>query len=182
MKLTRISAQQFGIFTNLNLHEFSPGLNVIFGRNQQSKSTFRNLLRGLIYGFDSVHPWENPVDSRSNGLIEVVEDRHWYRISRGVYNRLGKNNYRNSGWEPGQAVVHRFTKKIRTTSEYEQDFNQHFEESQHYLDELCRSVSAQSYDAFFDVGFKDTNQNIKKITHQLESRLARWQERLQLAF
>ena len=52
MKLNNLTLNQFGACKNLRLQQFSPGLNVIHGSCGSGKSTVRNFVRAMLYGFD----------------------------------------------------------------------------------------------------------------------------------
>ena len=169
MKLTRISAQQFGVFNELDLKQFGRGLNVILGADNTVKSTFRNLLRGMIFGFDTSYGWTDAIGPKSHGCMEVFDGANRFRISRNVFKDIDISRARSSSVGTGHVVVQRYKSNFANTAAYEQGYDQLVPENPSCIEDLCRVVSLKSYDAFFDVGFRDSICNAEKITQQFKN-------------
>jgi predicted flap endonuclease-1-like 5' DNA nuclease len=175
MKLTRINAQHFGPFKKFELNRFSPGLNVIFGNQGRAKSLLRNMIRGILFGFDRVSGANSDSSSEQiGGSIEINQGNSQLRITRHMEMVNGNTAHLDNPIGFGQAVVEDFVGNNGNGHAYQTAFGNHF------LADLKSHVTAHCYDAFFDVGFRDANRNVAKICQQMKSSLqvpvgnARW--------
>ena len=92
MKIANIVVNEFGKWKNLKLGQFSDGISVIFGPHGSGKTTVKDFLHGVFFGFDG--PRLNsylPVRLRSNtthdvsssiGYLEVQSQEGLSRVSR----------------------------------------------------------------------------------------------------
>lgn len=82
----------FGKFKNQEVH-LKEGLNIVYGENEDGKSTIHNFINGMFYGFlrpyvkrtiyldehDKYNPWDN---SKYRGIIKFSFQGEDYRIER----------------------------------------------------------------------------------------------------
>jgi len=79
MQLREIFIDGFGIFSTKKISGFKQGLNVIFGQNEQGKSTLRAFIERIFFGFPSKTIKKNPYPALAGGgyggkLICVLSD------------------------------------------------------------------------------------------------------------
>lgn len=89
MIIKKIELTHFGKF-HLKVIDFTPGLNVVYGRNEAGKSTIHAFVRSMLFGisdsaqgreiYEKYLPWESPEDFK--GRMWIVKDGHCYRIER----------------------------------------------------------------------------------------------------
>jgi len=74
----------FGVWSNLTLESFDPGLNVFYGPNEAGKTTLLQFVRSVLYGFspDRRGFLLPPGAGRSGGAIEVDSPNGRYNITR----------------------------------------------------------------------------------------------------
>ena len=52
MQISSLRVDRFGVWSDLKLNAFSPGMNVIYGPNGSGKTTLAQFIRSMLYGFD----------------------------------------------------------------------------------------------------------------------------------
>ena len=85
MRISNIHIKSFGSLSNVDL-KLSPGINVVFGKNETGKSTITSFVRFILYGFQSKAEREsytaNASGTVSGWLVIQSETGENYRIER----------------------------------------------------------------------------------------------------
>ena len=95
MRIMRLNIHSFGIYYDLTLDNFSPGLNVFEGPNEAGKSTLMAFIRAVLFGFADRRGSENRYElanSRRYGGSLVFEDQKGlqYTVERFAGGSSGK--------------------------------------------------------------------------------------------
>jgi energy-coupling factor transporter ATP-binding protein EcfA2 len=83
MKLTDLAIDGYGVCRDLRLGRFNDGLNLIYGETGAGKTTIRNFVRGVLFGFETAaaHAGSTPV---SGGRLDVEHEHFDYRLVRDI--------------------------------------------------------------------------------------------------
>jgi len=95
MRLAGLYIDGFGLFRDLRIEGFSPGITVFLGENESGKSTMLGFIRSILFGFADGRSNENPFPPLSGGnhggSIELVDDRNQiYVVERSSGPRRGR--------------------------------------------------------------------------------------------
>ncbi len=85
LKYARVDS--FGAFFNKTVGPFSPGLNVVFGRNEAGKTTFTQFVSGVLFGWEDARGGKNtykPTNAERSGALIFADD-----VSRETHGELG---------------------------------------------------------------------------------------------
>jgi len=85
MKINELDVAGFGVWRELQLRGFSPGLNVFYGANESGKTTLMQFVRGMLYGFSPPrrHRYFPPVHGgEPGGTLRVQDDRATRLVER----------------------------------------------------------------------------------------------------
>lgn len=114
MQIREIHIERFGKFLHRRVVPVSPGLNVIYGRNEFGKTTLLEFIRWVLFGFDNKRKGMNsyePVDGGVQGgtlMCEMFNGEQIF-ITRKGGTREGQVNIRTADWEGvGQANLETF--------------------------------------------------------------------------
>ncbi len=148
MKLTDLAIEGYGVFGDLRLGQFCDGLNIIFGDTGSGKTTIRNFIRGVMYGFDSSnsHFQLTAEPSIANGSLDVRYNNLDYRLSRDV--RIS-----------GELYLH----PMSSTHHATQDL--------YGVHELTGNLSPDLFDTFFNLAFHDTKEQAFNLASCLHTRM-----------
>ena len=102
MRLLKLNISNFGLFHNKTIN-LSPGLNLIYGKNEAGKSTVHGFIKGILFGIEKqrgrpsvndmysrYQPWDRP--GSYDGSLEFEADNNIYHI----YRNFDKNNKETS--------------------------------------------------------------------------------------
>lgn len=97
MIIKELHPGHFGKFHNVNV-ELTPGINVIYGRNEAGKSTLHAFIKGMLFGIERLRgragkedlyvkyqPWDTP--GAYQGSMVLTVDGEDYRIIRSFYKK-----------------------------------------------------------------------------------------------
>ncbi len=92
MRLLKLNISNFGLFHNKTIN-LSPGLNLIYGRNEAGKSTIHSFIKGMLFGiektrgrpsandmYDKYQPWDRP--GSYDGSLEFEFSDNIYHVYR----------------------------------------------------------------------------------------------------
>ncbi|RMH06415.1 MAG: hypothetical protein D6704_07390, partial [Nitrospirae bacterium] len=87
MRITELAIQGFGLFHDLVIRDFSPGITVFVGPNEAGKSTLMAFIRGILFGFDGRRAGHNRYEPLGGGryggsLVLELPDGARYRVER----------------------------------------------------------------------------------------------------
>ncbi|MGI6590067.1 MAG: ATP-binding protein [Eggerthellaceae bacterium] len=75
--LQRAYMESFGSFSNRALGPFSPGMNVIFGKNESGKTTAASFIPGVLFGWRPARGRQNsykPVQAERSGWLSFTDE------------------------------------------------------------------------------------------------------------
>lgn len=97
MIIKELHPGHFGKFHNVNV-ELTPGMNVIYGKNEAGKSTLHAFIKGMLFGIERLRgragkedlyvkyqPWDTP--GAYQGSMVLTVDGEDYRIIRSFYKK-----------------------------------------------------------------------------------------------
>lgn len=87
MKITELSIERFGIWSEVRLDALSPGLNVFYGPNETGKTTLMQFVRSVLYGFspERRRRYLPPVGGYpAGGTLVVAERDQRYALEREI--------------------------------------------------------------------------------------------------
>lgn len=97
MIIKELNPGHFGKFHNVNV-ELTPGINVIYGKNEAGKSTLHAFVKGMLFGIERLRgragkedlyvkyqPWDTPGAYQGSMVLSV--DGEDYRIIRSFYKK-----------------------------------------------------------------------------------------------
>ncbi|QNO15109.1 AAA family ATPase [Alkalicella caledoniensis] len=142
MKIVKIEIDGFGLHRDLKLDNIKEGINVIYGNNEAGKSTIKNFLSSLLFGFksrSSLKRYEPINGGTHGGKITVINGDDMVELSR-----LSINNRSN----PDLALtsLKNPSKKLETQ-------------------QLLQGINQNVYDNVFSFGLEEL-QNLKSLTDQ----------------
>lgn len=114
MQIREIHIERFGKFLHRRVVPVSPGLNVIYGRNEFGKTTLLEFIRWVLFGFDNKRKGMNsyePVDGgvQAGTLMCEMFNGEQIFITRKGGTREGQVKIRTADWEgEGQANLETF--------------------------------------------------------------------------
>lgn len=76
--LTRMKIDSFGPFVNMVVGPFSPGLNVVYGKNEAGKTTLNAFFGGVLFGWEDARGNKNtykPMNSERSGTLFFQDQR-----------------------------------------------------------------------------------------------------------
>ena len=150
MKLTELSIDGFGVCRNLNLGRFHDGLNVVYGETGAGKSTVRQFVRGIFYGFGN----GNPAHSFMPQMVQGTKGCGHLHVEH-----HGSNIEMFREWQiPAKLTIHPSPGSA---------FGGNYAD----LDQLTGGLSAELFDTFYSVGFHQTDHHATTIANHLNTRL-----------
>lgn len=103
MKIKQIRIKNFGKFQGKTL-TFSPGINVLYGKNESGKTTVHQFIKAMFYGmqrlrgkaaktdaYSTYEPWENPVVY--GGSLWFESENRNFRLTRNFYKTREMNEF-----------------------------------------------------------------------------------------
>ncbi|WP_026677155.1 ATP-binding protein [Fictibacillus gelatini] len=84
MRIKSLHIYHFGQFHNLQIDQFSPGMNVIFGENEAGKSTIMQFIQSILFGFSTKLQSEKryePKDGNTPGGRLTVETKKYGTVT-----------------------------------------------------------------------------------------------------
>ena len=101
MRIDRLDITAYGCLLDRNIPILSKGLVLIYGRNEDGKSTIFSLLTTLLYGFDSPssfpyrswHQNRHPEFSAELALSDGSQAEVWRKLSSSPQGRLTRNGH-----------------------------------------------------------------------------------------
>lgn len=145
MKLNELAIDGFGVCRDLRLGPFNNGLNVVFGDTGTGKTTLRNFVRGVLYGFDQPLNY-SPIagTNLAGGQVDVRYENCDYRLVRDV--RLS-----------GDVRIQSLNNSVTTTPSG--------------VEQLSGNLDLSLFDTIFSVGFHDTRTNVAQLANNLHLQL-----------
>jgi len=147
MKLFNLAIDSFGIKKNTRLENFSTGLNFVSGPTGSGKSTIRNFVRGILYGFDDDVLQSFVSSSGRPGSIEFQSmdpNQRLVKFSRNI-SELGAG--------PLEAT------DLHTASPVSTNY-------------LANEIDPSTYTSVFNFSFDQHRDQIGRIVHVMRNRLA----------
>ena len=83
MQIREIHIERFGKFSHCRMVPVSPGLNVVYGRNEFGKTTLLEFIRWILFGFEKKRKGMNaytPVDGGEHSGTLMCEMANGERI------------------------------------------------------------------------------------------------------
>ena len=110
MKFTDLTVEGFGVWSGLELHGLSNGLNVFYGPNEAGKTTLMQFTRAMLYGFSPERRarYLPPMHGgRAGGTLAIRAPQGAFRVSR--FDRPGMPSpspspLMGAGWGEGHWV------------------------------------------------------------------------------
>ncbi|CAK7031878.1 MAG: hypothetical protein PEGG_01332 [Paraeggerthella hongkongensis] len=84
--LERVKIASFGAFSNMAVGPLTPGLNVIFGRNESGKTTLASFVGGVLFGWEDARGMRNtykPANAERAGSLFFQAGGNEIELSRG---------------------------------------------------------------------------------------------------
>ena len=94
--LKNLKMEAFGGFANRGIGPFSPGLNVLYGKNEAGKTTTTAFVGGVLYGYPSasgrqvINTYEPPSGKQSGRLVFAPKDQSGQEV---VLHRRGRQDF-----------------------------------------------------------------------------------------
>ncbi|MEM7456838.1 MAG: DUF4332 domain-containing protein [Planctomycetota bacterium] len=172
MRLTDLAIEGYTVSQNLLMSRFNPGLNIVFGEPGSGKSTIRQFVRGVFYGFgfspgNPASRWLTPGDR-----LLVAEGRYSGSATSGRYlDMFSDDQHFRAFRDPDNNAV-RFTPlegHLSTVSGA--PINLPVSSVPHDLSQLTSRLPADLYDALFNIQFSQTDHRESVLSHALTNHL-----------
>jgi len=145
MKLTNLAIDGYGVCRDLRLGRFNDGLNLVFGETGAGKTTIRNFVRGVLYGFESPSPHAVPnLSPMSGGRLDVEHNNCDYRLVREI------QIAGNLNLQPLTAIANQSIRDVG---------------------QLNGNLNPPLHDSIFSVGFHDVRTNYQALANNLHTHL-----------
>ncbi len=145
MKLTDLAIDGYGVCRDLRLGRFNDGLNLVYGETGSGKTTIRNFVRGVLFGFDwASSPSGATQTPVAGGRLDVQYKQCDFRLVRDI-----------------QIAGDLKLQPLNSSA------NQHFGD----IGQLNGNLNPSLYDSIFSVGFHDVRANYGSLANHLHAHL-----------